>query len=72
MKTDQQLESEVREALFWEPSISADQITASAMNGVVTLSGRVSFYAEKRAAERELCVFVECSGRCAGAVCRGR
>jgi len=52
MKTDQELESDVREALLWEPSVTADRITVSAANGVVTLTGKVSFYAEKRAAER--------------------
>jgi osmotically-inducible protein OsmY len=52
MKTDQELESDVREALLWDPTLTSDRITVRAVGGIVTLSGRVTFYAEKRAAER--------------------
>ena len=52
MKSDTQLKNDVTETLRWEPAITFKDITVSAHDGVVTLSGSVPYYAEKRAAER--------------------
>ena len=52
MKTDAQLKKDVIEELKWEPTVTSDNITVSAKDGVVTLGGTVPHYAEKRAAER--------------------
>jgi osmotically-inducible protein OsmY len=49
---DKQLRQDVIDALEWEPSISAAYIGVAVENGVVTLSGHVSTYAEKVVAER--------------------
>lgn len=51
-KTDAQLQRDVLEALRWEPSVNAAEVGVAVKDGVVTLSGRVPSYAEKRAAER--------------------
>jgi osmotically-inducible protein OsmY len=48
---DKQLRHEVTDELEFEPSIDAAHIGVAARNGVVTLSGHVSSYAEKLAAE---------------------
>jgi osmotically-inducible protein OsmY len=52
MKTDIQLQQDVMAELQWEPSIHAAQIGVEVADGVVTLSGEVSTYAEKCEAER--------------------
>jgi osmotically-inducible protein OsmY len=52
VKTDSQLQNDVMEELKWEPSVTANEIGVSVTGGVVTLSGTVPTYAEKRAAER--------------------
>lgn len=52
MKTDAQLKDDVNEALRWEPSVTAGDITVAAHDGIVTLSGSVPYYADKLAAER--------------------
>ena len=52
MKTDSELQRDVLDELKWEPSVDAAHIGVSAKDGVVTLSGHVSSYAEKFAAER--------------------
>lgn len=49
---DKQLQQAVIDELDWEPSIDASQIGVTASNGVVTLSGHVPTYWEKRAADR--------------------
>jgi osmotically-inducible protein OsmY len=51
MKTDAQLKTDVMEALRWEPSVTASDISVAAHDGVVTLSGSVPYYAQKWAAE---------------------
>ena len=51
MSQDTQLQQSVLAALKWEPSVSAGHIGVTANNGVVTLSGHVGSYADKRAAE---------------------
>ena len=51
MKDDHQLKTDVLAELAWEPSISADHIGVTAKDGVVTLSGHVTTYWQKHAAE---------------------
>ncbi len=51
MKTDTQLQQDVMAELKWQPAVHASQIGVEADNGVVTLSGEVSSYAEKWNAE---------------------
>jgi len=52
MKTDSDLQRDVLDELKWEPSVDAAHIGVSVKDGVVTLSGHVSSFAEKFAAER--------------------
>jgi osmotically-inducible protein OsmY len=50
--TDRELQQDVLDELEWEPSVNAAHIGVSVKDGVVTLTGHVSSYAEKYAAER--------------------
>jgi osmotically-inducible protein OsmY len=50
--TDRELQQHVLDALDWDPGVDAAAIGVSADNGVVTLRGDVSTYAEKQEAER--------------------
>jgi osmotically-inducible protein OsmY len=52
MKTDLQLQKDVSAELQWEPAVHAAQIGVEVKDGVVTLAGEVSRYAEKWNAER--------------------
>jgi osmotically-inducible protein OsmY len=52
MKSDAQLKTDVADALRWDPTITFKDITVAAHDGVVTLTGSVPYYAEKRAVER--------------------
>ena len=52
MKTDAQVQQDVIAELKWEPSINAAQIGVEVKDGIVTLAGHVSSYAEKWNAER--------------------
>jgi osmotically-inducible protein OsmY len=52
MKTDAQVQQDVIAELKWEPSINAAQIGVEVKDGIVTLTGHVSSYAEKWNAER--------------------
>ena len=52
MKTDTQLQQDVIAELKWEPSVNAAQIGVEVKDGIVTLAGHVSSYAEKLGAER--------------------
>ena len=52
MKTDLEIQKNVMEELKWQPSINSAEIGVAVNNGVVTLSGTVDNYAEKRAAEK--------------------
>jgi osmotically-inducible protein OsmY len=52
MLNDYQLHQAVLTELEWEPSVNAAHIGVTANNGVVTLSGHVSRYSEKQAAEK--------------------
>jgi len=51
MSNDTMLQQAVLAELSWEPSITAGHIGVTADHGVVTLTGHVENYAEKRAAE---------------------
>jgi len=51
MKTDGDLQRDVMEELEWEPSLDAAGIGVAAVDGTVTITGHVSNYAEKAAAE---------------------
>lgn len=52
MKTDRHLQEAILQELDWEPSIDASRIGVEVREGVATLSGRVSSYAQKWTAER--------------------
>ena len=49
---DTELRRRVLEELDWEPSIDASAVGVAAKDGVVTLSGTVTSYAQKKNAER--------------------
>ena len=49
---DSELRRKVLEELDWEPSVDAAAIGVTAKDGVVTLTGQVASYAQKRDAER--------------------
>jgi osmotically-inducible protein OsmY len=51
MKTDAQLKQDVNAELNWEPSVNAAEIGVEVKDGIVTLAGHVSSYAEKWGAE---------------------
>ena len=48
--SDVELQRDVLDELKWEPSVNAAHIGVSVKNGIVTLTGHVSSYAEKYAA----------------------
>ncbi|NNF56816.1 MAG: BON domain-containing protein [Rhodothermaceae bacterium] len=50
MKSDAMIKLDVTDELDWEPSVDATHIGVAVEEGVVTLSGTISTYAEKRAA----------------------
>jgi osmotically-inducible protein OsmY len=52
MKTDMQVKREVQEELDWDPAINATEVGVEVRDRVVTLSGHLSTYAEKLAAEK--------------------
>ena len=52
MVDDRTLQTMVQDELDWEPQVNSAHIGVFARDGVVTLTGFVSSYAEKRAAER--------------------
>lgn len=52
MKTDIQVQQDVLAELKWEPSINAADIGVEVKDGIVTLAGHVTSYAEKWDAER--------------------
>ncbi len=54
MKTDHQLKQDVTDELGWDPALKADAVGVSAKDGVVTLTGHIDTYAEKRAIEKAL------------------
>ncbi len=52
MKTDMELQRDVAEELKWEPRVKEDEIGISVKDGVVTLTGSVPDYSQRRAAAR--------------------
>jgi len=52
MKNDRELQIDVLDELRWEPGVKATDIGATVKDGVVTLEGTVSSFAEKWAAEK--------------------
>jgi osmotically-inducible protein OsmY len=52
MKSDSELRRDVERELEWEPGVDARRIGVSVIDGVVTLTGQVSSYAERWKAER--------------------
>jgi osmotically-inducible protein OsmY len=51
MKTNEDLQKDVQEAIKWEPLLNAAEIGVIAKEGVVTLTGTVNSYAKKMEAE---------------------
>ena len=54
MKTDADLRREVEAELAWDPAVKSTAIGVAVKDGVVTLSGHLESYAEKRAIEKAL------------------
>lgn len=52
MKTDSQLQQDVRTELLWEPSVDAAHIGVEVKDGVVTLAGKVTSFSQKWATEQ--------------------
>jgi osmotically-inducible protein OsmY len=51
MKTNQDLQNDVQDAIKWEPLLNAAEIGVIAKDGVITLTGTVDSYAKKLEAE---------------------
>jgi osmotically-inducible protein OsmY len=51
MKTNQDLQKDVQDAIKWEPLLNAAEIGVTAKDGVITLTGTVDSYAKKLEAE---------------------
>ena len=52
MKSDKQIQQDVMAELSWEPSVNAAHIGVEVSDGIVTLTGHVTHYAEKLHAEQ--------------------
>ncbi|HEX5285615.1 MAG TPA: BON domain-containing protein, partial [Polaromonas sp.] len=52
MKTDLQLQKDILDELAWDPAVNATDVGVTVKDGVVTLTGHLTNYAEKHAAER--------------------
>ena len=51
MKTNQDLQKDVQDAIKWEPLLNAAEIGVTAKDGVITLTGTVDSYSKKLEAE---------------------
>ena len=51
MKSDSEIERDVREELKWDPDLDAEDIAVSVKNGVVTLAGFTRSYSDRLEAE---------------------
>ena len=51
MKNNQALQTDVQNAIQWEPILSAEEISVTAKDGVISLTGVVDSYAKKMEAE---------------------
>ena len=52
MKSDSEIERDVKEELKWDPDLYADDIAVSVKNGVVTLAGFTPSYTDRLEAEK--------------------
>ena len=52
MKTDLQLQTDVAAELKWEPRLNSDEIGVTVKDGVVTLTGSVPDYVQRRMAAK--------------------
>ena len=52
MSTDHSIKTEVLAELAWEPMVNADHLGVTVRDGIVTLTGHVESYWQKRAAEK--------------------
>lgn len=52
MKSDQELRSDITAELLWDPAVEADDIEVSVKNGVATVEGQVSTFAQNEAVSR--------------------
>jgi VCBS repeat-containing protein len=52
MKTDNEIQKDVVSQIKWEPILNSAAIEVAVQHGVVTLTGHLDTYAEKRAAEQ--------------------
>src|SRR4029079_2898225 len=51
MRSDTEVRLDILDELMWEPTVDANGIGVTVHNGIVTLTGHVSTYSEKRASE---------------------
>jgi osmotically-inducible protein OsmY len=51
MRSDREIEEDVRAELEWQPGLDATDVTVSVRNGIVTLAGFVHHYGDKVTAE---------------------
>src|SRR5882757_2262753 len=51
MKSDNEIERDVRDELKWDPDLNADDIAVAVKNGVVTLAGFTPSYTDRLEAE---------------------
>jgi osmotically-inducible protein OsmY len=51
MKSDSEIERDVRDELQWDPELNAEDIAISVKNGVVTLAGFTTSYTDRLEAE---------------------
>jgi len=51
MKSNEDLQSDVQDAIKWQPLLKAAEIGVTAKNGIVTLSGTVNSFTKKLEAE---------------------
>lgn len=52
MKTDRQIQADVMDEIAWDPEVDSSEIGVAVQNGIVTLSGQVTSYSKKVAAEK--------------------
>src|ERR1700694_1534133 len=53
MRTDSEIKKDAEDELRWDPDIDATDVAVAVHNGVVTLTGYVRSYMQKRQAERD-------------------
>jgi len=50
-KPDQEIREDVKDELFWSPFVDEEQVSVTVSNGVVTLTGNVETWSERKSAE---------------------